>query len=506
MLFDSNAAKKMIEKLLENDVSYYKKWLGKIKDFNGEQIDQLLDGNINFDYHLEKESFQDLVVKFDNFKLLTQEWYNKEDYYKYLIPLWKNYICIEALKKYNEKKRTEYLKHKSINISEWPNNVKEEFNRLLNETKNTKVINKIDIYNKRSTIEKLIKKLNDAKKNFEINEKKNKEIKNDSKKKEKKPECNSVVLDIISNKMVKGLLEYLGPIAPIYGVISKAIDYNTDINNKNNEGKLINFEYNEYSNDYDYYDTDYNNIDYNDSNSNDLDSNDLINEDELSLSNFFGNKIVITIHATLSLMNLIESVTNFIEIKEKIEVIKKNNHEENINSIVSQFNDHIQDINKLNFDCNISQINNFIEQINIIIKNIQSDHEKLIKELETIRQEIEYLSQKEKESKIGTVKSLALGAFGIAGLIATSGISGVIYGISTLANGISGALNGINWYSCHKNIKKLEEYEKRVLAENIKFTKAIEDLESKIKYKSMQVPDYLDNVERILNEHKEIKN
>ena len=86
MSLDEKAARIIIRKLLENDINQFKKWLGQIDKFNAEQIEELLNGNIYYQYPVKNQ---------ENFKLLI---YKFENYHQYLIELWKNYISIEELK------------------------------------------------------------------------------------------------------------------------------------------------------------------------------------------------------------------------------------------------------------------------------------------------------------------------------------------------------------------------------------------------------------------------
>lgn len=492
MLFEVNKAKKMIEQLLKNDSNYYKKWLEIINEFNDEQLEKLLNGKQNFDYGFPKEDIEDLIMKFDNFKLLTQQWYNKEDHYKYLIPLWKNYICIERLKNLNKEKRIKYFESKSINYSEWPNEIKSEFNELLNDTINTKVYKDKEIYNKKQTIEKLLNKLKEIKESCKI-DKKNTNT-------NKEEEIKSIMLDIMKSPIVKELVKYLGPLAPIITIANETFSFFGE--NNNNNCKDNNFKVNNCNNikvlddliddDYDDYFSDHDSI---------------INEEKgFSASDIFGNRTVYAIHFGLSLINLYESYNNFHDIKEKIKEIKNNDYKGKIEEIVSKFNEHIEEINKINFNCNLSQISFLIEQIYSIINNIQNDHKNLIKKLEEIEIEIEFLESKQKNSRIGLGKSILYGAFGVAGTIMTGGLIAIGYGISTVANGISGILNGISLYDCHKTIKDLKKLVTRIYEENEKFTKTIEDLTSKINNRSIDLPDYLENVEKLLTKNKKIEN
>ena len=54
-----------------------------------EEFKNLFEGNTNYKFNNSTPRFKELVQKFeDNYELIS-EWYNKDDYYKYMLPLWK---------------------------------------------------------------------------------------------------------------------------------------------------------------------------------------------------------------------------------------------------------------------------------------------------------------------------------------------------------------------------------------------------------------------------------
>lgn len=150
-------------------------------------------------------------MKFNNFKILTNNLYNKEDYYHYLIPIQHNYICIESLGKLNENKRAEYLESKSIKFSEWPFEVKNEFNRLIiNNLRDSEVLRNKNRFNKRSALKELIKSLDKVKNRFIIKDEKTSNLKTKNKFKN---------MEKIGNLLLKELLKNLGPAVTLYEII-----------------------------------------------------------------------------------------------------------------------------------------------------------------------------------------------------------------------------------------------------------------------------------------------
>ena len=137
MSFEEKSARKIINLLLENDIASYKNWLNEIKSFNSEEIDNLLNGN-EYSYPVSNQiSFKKVIYKFDNFQFFLQEWYKDETYYPYLIQLWKSNLCIESLNDdllENEESLAKFLQSKSISYSQWPNDVKNNFITIVNNT------------------------------------------------------------------------------------------------------------------------------------------------------------------------------------------------------------------------------------------------------------------------------------------------------------------------------------------------------------------------------------
>jgi len=454
LIFEENEARKLIKQLLENDADYYKQYLGDIMKFNSEQIQNLLNGNQNFDYPISKDKIKDLIRKFDNFKILTHQWYKREDYYQYLIPIWKHYICTEALKRYNPNKRAKLLESRTIKYSDWPNEIKFEFNDLLDNMFISDIYNNKDKFNKRNDLDVLINKLENMKKKIIL--------KKEEKEKKEKSEVNI-------NSFFK-LISYIGSLCTACQLIEGCNDYfNNDIASS-------------------YYIDDF----YNWDNWDNYDYSDNIG-DNANIENK-SSKLEI-VHAAFSVLNLIESIDNFFEIQKEIKNINDKNHKKNIDDIVSRFNDHISAIN---FGCNLEQLDDFIEKVNCAIKNIQSDQELLKDEFISIKEEIQSLQKQEEKAKIGLGKSIFYGISGIISGVMSGGIT-LITHIATGANALSGMLFGYSWYECHNCIENLEKLIKRIEAENEQFNNAINTLSENIKIKSISLPDYLESIKEPLN-------
>ena len=110
-----------------------------IKKFNSEQIENLINGKMDYKYPVKNgEIFSKLVQKFDNFEKLISSWYEKKEYHQYLKELWINYICIEDINEFlsddvNDQKLTSFLESRNVKYSNWPKEVKEEFKEIVPE-------------------------------------------------------------------------------------------------------------------------------------------------------------------------------------------------------------------------------------------------------------------------------------------------------------------------------------------------------------------------------------
>ena len=63
MSFDEKNARRIINLLLENDIASYKNWLKEIKLFDSAQLENLLNGNNEYSYHVSNEkSFQKVIM------------------------------------------------------------------------------------------------------------------------------------------------------------------------------------------------------------------------------------------------------------------------------------------------------------------------------------------------------------------------------------------------------------------------------------------------------------
>lgn len=95
-----------------------------------EEFKNLFEGNTNYKFNNSTPRFKELVQKFeDNYELIS-EWCNKDDYYKYMLPLWKCNI-IQQLKGKDKEEQEKILKKIGIETSNWNPEFRNHFQSII---------------------------------------------------------------------------------------------------------------------------------------------------------------------------------------------------------------------------------------------------------------------------------------------------------------------------------------------------------------------------------------
>ena len=91
--------RKLITALLQEDILSYRYFIPYIERMSEKELENFLDGNKDYQFDIPRKNlFSSLVAKMENYKFIFF-WGYDNNYYPYLKELWKNYICIEDLKK-----------------------------------------------------------------------------------------------------------------------------------------------------------------------------------------------------------------------------------------------------------------------------------------------------------------------------------------------------------------------------------------------------------------------
>ena len=134
--FDEKSAKNIVFYLLKSD--NYKEFLPEIDKFDSDSLHNMLQGIKAYKYKIKNRvKFDLLLEKFDNFKVLMEEWYDTKEKYHYIKQLWDEYIYIESIKDKNENEIETYLTMYKIDYKNWPISIKDEFKLISYNTVNT---------------------------------------------------------------------------------------------------------------------------------------------------------------------------------------------------------------------------------------------------------------------------------------------------------------------------------------------------------------------------------
>lgn len=471
-IFIESKARELVYFLLKNDIIIYRKLIPEIKRLDSEAFENLFkgvpfkstDNKDGYNYNVKnKRDFEKLIDKFDNFNVILEEWYKKEDYYEYLKELWIKFISIENLKNKDEKQIEESLKSNSINYKIWPQNIKNELKTLIQSTCKTRIFELKDFIDDKfiqfnNIIEELIAFKNAIKDEgnegilYEKNTKniilniigtvmmpmaysikygneaiELKEI--DSAKQLIMKQCN--VTEKESLRLLNEIMEKAGKKGGkcSYGI--KKISTNQFYENchiKCTEGKIDNLCL------------------------------------EKKAEAFLKSKAICGIHCALSFLNLGWSIYELNKTFKDYDKIK--NFEKRLKEIVDLFNIHKKEIGILP--------ENFQEagqRIKAVLEKIRQDQKNLEELIGEILESIKEQDSRKNKSISGLVYSGALGLFGIAGAILTTNGTSLVYGISSLANLLSGIGHSLN---ISMSIEMIEKYRK-VLNEAREQEKRIQD-------------------------------
>jgi len=533
MAINKESARKVIKFLLQDDEYNYRRWIPIIRNFNFEQIKNLLNGkndeNSSNIYNVSKpDIFNNLILKFENYSKIILKWYEKEDYYKYLKQLWINYICIEDINDENiiktEQDLIKYLESNKIPYSQWPNDVKVEFKEAVNETICTYIHEKEfkDEFNRQHAL--LDQSYNSMKKYLDsfqnIFPDTDKESKNQCKLMENTLLSTIVggVFSLIAtgfihtakeninykcfeSYLVKQIIQYIPNKAD-----AKKIAADIIIKCRNQCGTL-NWAI-EQSGCWDVF-CNYDGVTF-------LENCDNYNKKSLSLNLdgkesenisllekvkcVFKSQITCGLVAAASLLNLILSIKQFNDAQKLIEQIakSKNSYELDLKRIKTNFKNHLKELN-----LNGLNVYQFIDRINYIRDIIEKDKIELEYLLLKIKTDIERLKYKKNESIKGAVFSGFLAAFAGIGAVITSGGISAIYSLSAFGNLVPLATSVNTAHDYAVLIDELIKIQKETENELKEIQKAIDNLNLKIKQKNCSLPTFYQEFNQVLEKQSE---
>jgi len=531
MSINEESARKVINFLLEEDIDDFNRWLPEIENFNYDQIVNLLKGEKDYLYPIKnKNAFNKLVMKFDNFEKLISKWYQKEENYKYLKQLWLKYICIEDIREFikkdtNDIKLINFLEKNKINYSDWPKEVKEEFKNCVKRTIGS-YIHEEDI--KKALNEEhllfsnVMKTMDETYENFKNG------FKNVGEQVQKKFEQNyssimkSVVTGLLGlvafkiqstaseridykltkkslvNQIIKHV-PYLKDaktiakdiieqkINPDNGIINwgiglfldedkKLIDGSTylGISSENYQNKIISIDLTEKG-------------------------NETISMGK-KISAIFKSNMVCGLVAFGSLLNLGYSAIEFQQISDIIKTIAGKKYKNSLNGIKKSFEEHLKELD-LNGDPKY-----YLSKISYIKGNIENDKKRLIDLISDIEADIKLLEKKKNDSILGLISSIVFGGVAAIGTFGACGIRSGIYALSTICNIVSGSLDVSNISKCNENLEELEKIRKDAELQKEIIEKKLNEINLKIKQKDFAFPQFYQEYEDVIQKENKYAN
>ena len=475
IIFNETKARELIYILLKNDIIIFRKLIPEIKKLDSEAFENMFkgipfkqnDANEEGYYYtvINKKEFVKLLNKIDNFSIILEQWYQDENYYKYLKELWTKYISIEELRNKDEKKIEEILESNSIHYKDWPQNIKEELKSLIQSTENTRIFEMKDILNDQfaqinNILEELIYFKNQIKeqgkdgKIYEENAMKiivqiigtvmmpiaasikygNESIDNKEIRAARKLICEKCNVNMKrSSELVDNIMTKCKDEKGVcnYGIKNlKTNEFYKDCDIKITEGKI----------------------------------------DNLNISQkakaFLKCKAVCAIHCALSFLNLGWSVIELTQTYKGFEQVKI--YEERLKKIVAQFNTHKNEIGVLKSDFREAS-----EKIRTVLDKIKKDEQNLEDLITDILKSISEQDSSKNRSALGLGISGVLGVVGIAGALLTSNGFSLTYGISSIANLFSAIghstniIMSINILEGYRNVLKEAREEKKKMKDEM---------------------------------------
>lgn len=464
--FDEQKARNLVDILLKNDISIYRKLLPEVQNLDSESFRNLFVGVEDYDFQVKnKKLFNKLSIKFNNFQVILEEWYKDSKYYVYLKELWTRYPCIENLRDKDDKSFDDLLQSFKINYCNWPEDIKYEFKTLVSNTQDTRA------YELKNLIEDKFSQLTNVLEELII-------FRNTMK---NQGEEVQLYTKNSQNMIVNIVYSFVFPIGAYSGIISDDI--------KGTKGKKSKKEDDLTSKSFinliekDKCTGCYNDIDKN----NKLHKLNINSEngkiDNLCLDKNFSKRMVYGLHAALSFLNLGWSVYKLTQTYKDFKEIK--NYKRRLEEIINLFNIHKKEIGILPED-----FTEAAERIKATLEKIRQDQKDLRQLMAEIKQSIKKQESQKNESIFGLIASGALGVFGVAGSIITVNGVSLVYGISSIANLFSAIGHTTNIVMANKLIDGFNEVLDRAIEEEKKMQDEIDRLIKELTEKLEQEPKF----------------
>ncbi len=420
--FDEMSAREATQLLLEEDIKVFRKFIPEINNLDSKSFKNMFYGNKNYTYKVKNGlQFNLLLDKFDNFRVLLEEWYEDRDNYCYMKELWLKYISLESLKDKTESEINNFLISKNIDYPSWPQKIKRKFIQICSNTTNTIIMKFKHIFERLPEIIKKILGMIYSASEYCLQKGKN----------------------ILSNYVMQYAFSILGGFINIgannFSLIKGVF---VDLVSK---FKIANFSFSSCIN---------------------FLKNNASKYKEMAKIGF-NSKFALVSYGISSVYKLYSALSSYDEIKNTMKKIE--GFENAVDELEKNFNKHTELIKKNLSSVQSRDIQNLNDTIQNCLLLVNADKQLITNLIREINSCLEENKNSKKKEVINLIGSIVQTGVGIAGAFLTGGLTCALYIGGALLNGTTVVLNGINIDNLKINIKELE----RIL-------KKAQDLDTKI--------------------------
>jgi len=446
--FNEESARQLVEFLLSNDIKIFKKFLSYIKKMDYTPFRELFRGNKQYKYSIgDNSQFEQLIIKFYNYNSIIEELYEEPENYKYLLELWTHYIWMEDLKGKSEDQIKEILMKTKINYSNWPENIKQRFNKCLDSTSK----------NENSTMNKFREILSNLPSLFKLLLNK---------------------LNIFSNKCFSENKKEFGQIA--LHVCKLIIENSSGIEIQNiriipkiiedvwSNSKIKNISFEKIGK--------------------------IIKKRKKIYRKMTNSPFYVFFQMGYSVYNLYSAYNEYQEIKDFTHKItdKMDYFDKELENIENDI--QLNRILIKNFvSTNKCTIENFSSKLNDLVEKVNNDLSKIKNLIKEIKQYIEFIKQKSEKEKVEFYKSLFQSTAGFVSGYFSNGFSSFLNVLSGIINGGTAYLHHENINSIEANYKRLEEQLKRAEKDRAEIEDEMQTLKNFVEENEDAAPTFYDN-------------
>jgi len=489
---DLNQKRKLVEYLLNKELKIFKQFISQIKNFNDEQFKALFEGNTNYkNFNISNANFITLVKKFETHNCLLDNFYEDEEHYEYVFKIWYKNLVLQSLNNKSEEERIKFFKDNNVDYIDWPENVKEKIQVIINNFSEYDIAEMMKYYiQDYGEIDDLIKKTEDCKtmveKNIETSNckrilNKNLDIMNSKLINEMIPDFLKKLPDNIkgikreiNEEQIKRSIEKINKSGLSNGQKDRLIDKVKNLykeENKNSEGKFVSKKELEELKEL--------GIKIN---------NGKVNE--LSFSEKVGiglaNKNVGNTYLAFSLLNLNYSIMH-LNNTFGYETSQYKCHLEEYENIKKSFNKHKEEVKLITDD--IDESANMMKELR---KKFEEDRKRINELIQKIKNDLEGFKSEQDKNYVSFIASIIGALGGIVASVMTSGDNKGEY-ISGAGQNIIASINSAKDINeTKKIIKKINSLLSQAEALQKEINDEIEKLEKKFdKLKEAYMPKYL---------------